>query len=295
MKEFEEIYNKVMEKSGAELEELRKESRAVYIRSLYIILPIAIILTILLKTPFILFVSLFIFILISALSGKHRKYNEAFKEKIIAPFIKEYNENLEYNPKMGMDRKTYLAGEFEGYFDRYYSEDLITGELDGNHKIIMAEVHTQNESTDSEGHTSTTTIFHGLFAQIDLNKSIEQKIKIRRNGISLFSGKERVKLDSSEFEKLFDVYSTDAITAVRLLTSDVMEMLIEFRNKNKVIPEITIKNNKLYLRFYTGSVFEASSSNDGLNKEKLQKHYNIINFTLGLTEKVIKNINDLQI
>ena len=59
----------------------------------------------------------------------------------------------------------------------------------------MAEVHTESEetTTDSEGHTSTTyvTLFHGIFAEVELSKFICFNLKIRKNSIlsNVFKGK----------------------------------------------------------------------------------------------------------
>ena len=68
--------------------------------------------------------------------------------------------------------------------------------------------------------------------------------------------RKRLEMDSSEFEKYFDVKASDKILGMQLLTSDVMEELIEFQNKTKMKYDVYIKDNELYLRFHSGKMFE---------------------------------------
>ena len=97
------------------------------------------------------------------------KYTPTFKEKVIGPFIKNIDENLQYRPNEGISSIIYRMGEFEGY-DNYYTEDLIIGKLDEKYNFQMAEVRTEEESTDSDGDTHTYTVFHGLFGNVECAK-----------------------------------------------------------------------------------------------------------------------------
>ena len=130
-----------------------------------------------------------------------------------------------------------MAGEYRDYFDRYSSEDMITATITGNDNkkttIRFAEVHTERESRDKDGHTTYTTIFCGLAGMMNLNKDIGTKIYIRNNALFNSLSNNRVKMDMTEFEKRFDVECEDKILAVRLLTSDVMTEMLDLYNKFK--------------------------------------------------------------
>lgn len=306
MKSFNEIYEKVYKECSEPLEMLRKKARNKFIGSVLIFIIIGAILNKITKANIFIVIA----ILISSLymlffksreqynvsfSKSRKQYNVVFKEKVIKSFIKEYSENLEFHPLRGIPQQTYSKARFE-YYDNYYSEDLITGTLEGGHTINMAEVVTESETTDSDGDTTRSAIFYGLFAEVELSKVLNADIRIRKNGISLFSNeKDKMEMDSGEFEKKFDVYSTDKIIAMQLLTADIMQMLIDFKEKNKVTPEMTIEGNRLYIRFLTGEVFEANLVKKALDYSTLNKYYNIINFTLDLTEKFLKNINETEV
>ena len=291
MKNFNDIYEKIYQDSFVQLEHERKKTKNQIFSFSFVAIMIGLILGIITNNIFFIFIFVPAIIVFLILSGKDVTYKKMYKEKIIRVFVKEYSPTLEFLPNSGISKPTYYSGEFEK-FDRYFTEDLITGTLENGYKINMAEVKTQKESRDEEGHVTYTTIFHGLFSEIELENYMPAEIKIRKNTISLFDSKDKVEMDSSEFEKIFNVYGTNKITTMQLLTADVMEMFINFKEKNKIVPELTIKNNKLYIRYATGSIFEATFLKNALDFDTLLKYYNVINFTLDLTEKLIRNIKE---
>ena len=291
MKNFNDIYEKIYQDSFVQLEHERKKTKNQIFSFSFVAIMIGQILGIITNNIFFIFIFVPAIIVFFILSGKDVTYKKMYKEKIIRVFVKEYSPTLEFLPNSGISKPTYYSGEFEK-FDRYFTEDLITGTLDNGYKINIGEVKTQRESRDKEGHVTYTTIFHGLFSEIELENYMPAEIKIRKNTISLFDSKDKVEMDSSEFEKIFNVYGTNKITTMQLLTADVMEMFINFKEKNKIVPELTIKNNKLYIRYATGSIFEATFLKNALDFDTLLKYYNVINFTLDLTEKLIRNIKE---
>lgn len=114
--------------------------------------------------------------------------------------------------------------------------------------------------------------FGGLFAKIDLPKTIQQEIKIIPNSENKL--KECVTMDSVNFEKVFDVISSDKILAMQLLTSDCMVKLTDIENKLPDYFDIHIKNNELYIRLHCGIVFDCVSlKNKGMDEEIIKKYY----------------------
>lgn len=300
MNNFNEVYQEVYKDCAEDLLSIKREKRTKHI---LIFIPgiIAMIIGFCYKETIVfgIGIGLMIWLLISMIK-QYNKYKLIYKEKIIKKFVHSYSDKLEYYPEQGISSRIYNNGEFERYYDRYHTEDLIKGEILENCKIIMAEVHTEREetTTDSEGHTTTSyvTLFHGLFAEIDIPKFLVFNLKIRRNAVlsSVFKGKQKLEMDSSEFEKIFDVSTSDKIQSMRILTSDVMQMFIDFKNKNKLTPEITLKENKLYIRFATGDIFEPSLIKQDMNYDKLKKYYDVINFTFNLAEQFAKNIIEFE-
>ena len=63
--------------------------------------------------------------------------------------------------------------------------------------------------------------------------------------------KVQVQTDSTEFEEYFDVFSFDPIETLRILTADVMQIMVDFRKQKDIKFEVTIKEKKIYIRFFT--------------------------------------------
>ncbi len=311
MKSFNEVYEQVHKESFEDLEILRKKAKRKLFRSLLIIGIVIVFVVFFFKkansdyfmsgrqTIFLFYFSAVIvmisIIVITAISKT--KYTPTFKEKVIGPFIKNIDENLQYRPNEGISSVIYRMGEFEGY-DNYYTEDLIIGKLDEKYNFQMAEVRTEEESTDSDGDTHTYTVFHGLFGNVECAKNIETTFKVRSDkGVlgKMFKGKTKVEMDSQEFEKYFDVYGDNKIIVMQILTSEVMSTMIDFIQQSKIKYELTINKDQMYIRFHTGGVFEPSLFKNSLDYSMLKKYYDIIDFVFKVTREINSVIEKVEI
>lgn len=230
---------------------------------------------------------------------KQREYGKIYKNTIINKMIANFYTNLEYFPEKEMPEYIYEEPNYNESYNRYSSDDYFEAQINNNNSIQMAEVETVREETrrDSDGktHTTRTQIFHGLFAKILLDKSINSELKILLNG-SMFFNKKRLNMDSSEFEKYFDVQASNPIIGMQILTADVMQELVDFQNKTNIKYDVIINNDTLYLRFHCGSMFEPTNIKNGaINKEELEKYFYMLNFTYNLSNKIIGTVNETEI
>ncbi|MCI9063251.1 MAG: DUF3137 domain-containing protein [Clostridia bacterium] len=308
-KEFETIYQELLEE-----EEIKKQWNKYQEgkRKLNIIILLVIILfdavilwttkeftstiiTLLLIWNFIVFIMANIFY-----SKNQKKYNHTFKEIVIKKLLDNFYDDVQYYPAAKMPYDTYNEGDYNEQYNKYYSDDLFKAKIDDKSNIECAEIKTQIEKKyiDNQGRVQkeVITIFNGLFAKIDINKSINTILKIRTNWIGLNRAKDKLEMDSQEFEKHFDVYTQNNIIAMQLLTSDIMMKLVDFKNNMKLKYDIGIFNNKIYIRFMTGPMFEAKISNkEILDKKSIEKYYKILQFTSELAEKLIEVIEETEI
>lgn len=298
MKNFNEVYQRLYTEKNEELEKLRKQKVN---RLLVLIVVMILVVVIALKTmsPFVMPIVFFIFlmsIIIYVRIDTKSNYVKIFKKDIIEPFVKNCDTNLKFCPDRGISASAYLQAEFEG-FDYYYSEDLIEGILDEKYATRMAEVKTEDESTDEDGHTTRTTLFYGIFGQVECAKNLPGVIKIRSDkGVfgKLFQSKDKIEMDSSEFEKHFDVSGTNPIIVMQILTADIMEMLVEFKEKHKIKYELTIKHGMIYIRFHTGGVFEPKLFGKSLDYDTLKRYYDIIDFIFNVSRKINRVIEETE-
>lgn len=84
-----------------------------------------------------------------------------------------------------------------------------------------------------------------------LPKYIETYIKILRDSTSYRKSKDNVQMDMTEFEKIFNVETSDKIKAVQVLKSDVITELVSVVKELNIEFQIYINYNILYIRFYT--------------------------------------------
>ncbi len=318
---FSEVYQKILEENTSEMEESRKEAKEErkqnnkYWTKIMIIDIVIIILTLIfapILLEFVLSVLALVLLTISTIrmfrgnnDSKIDKFRSDFKTKVVNTLIKSFNQQLEYEPHSETYSYIYKEAEFEHY-DEFKSEDLIIGKLENNCEFEMAEVLTQDARKDSEGHIHYSTIFSGLFAKIETPKPFNTMLYLRNDKkdkgflaraltATLPFNKLRIQLDSEEFEKVFDVYASDKIVAMQLLTADIMQDLLQFYNELGIRYELTIKNNCLYIRFWCGRMFEAAKLDKfSLDRDTLYKYYRILDFTFSLTNKLIKVLNETQ-
>lgn len=240
----------------------------------------------------ILFNDLIIGVIVNALiQSKTRKYNSVYKTKVVEKIIQNFFDEVDYIPEKSLPSKIYDEGKYDENYNRYYSDDYVDAKLDNKYDLKMAEVKTVYETTytDSDGHTHTdrVTRFHGLFIKMKIDKSIKNNLTIKQDGT--IRKKERLEMDSSEFEKYFDVSSNNDIIGMQILTHDVMELLLDYRKYLKCPFDICIYEDIVYIRIHCGTMFEAKINSKMLiDREKTEEYYNMLEFVYKLSKEVIK-------
>lgn len=295
MNNFNTIYQELYKEYHEKLEQLKTQALRKKI-TIFTILFVACILAFYKKTFFLCF-AFFIPLVVTIFFPFSKKYRKTYKETIIKKLVTAYDQNLSFIPNGTISSNYYDQAEFERY-DNFFSNDVIFGKIDNQIDFKASDVRTEIEQTDKNGNRTTTTVFAGIFSYAKFNKDINNTIKIRSDkgflGKLLPPSKQLIQLDSQEFEKLFDVYSTDKILAMRVLTSDILNYMIDFKRENKINYEITLKNSSLYIRIHCKDMFEAPFIKDSLDFDTLHLYYKIINFICELNKKfyyIIKEKN----
>lgn len=149
-------------------------------------------------------------------------------------------------------------------WDRSAYEDLITGNRNGtDFEFFEAHLEERRTTTDSKGRTQTrwVTVFRGQCIRFDFHKRFFGNTLVTRDaGFFNFFGNftkgdlERAQLESAEFEKAFEVYTSDQVEARFLLTPDMMQRLVDLEN--------TFHGKKLRCAFDGGEMFIAVEGTD---------------------------------
>ena len=220
------------------------------------------------------------------------KYTKDFKISIVSEALKHYDANLSYNPSLGIPRNDYIYADFEN-FDRYASEDLISGNI-LNCPFIMSDVKTEIVEKDNEGRTNYITVFSGVVAKINLNKNINSFIYIINNSLRLFDGKYKINIDNESFTQRYDTYSDNEVLTMRILTPNVTTSILDMENKTGIKFEIKISNDIIFFRFYTNDLFYAGQSTQK-SAENLVYSIELIDDMKNIIASILEVLQDTEV
>lgn len=295
--EFENMYSNLIKSTNIQSLQAKKEK----VKKSLIVLIIFLIITIILMSNanILTFISCIILMVIVVYFGNNvMKFQKEYKKEIVPSVIKLVSEKLKYIPDnvehFGM-REEYRRADFDNeYYNRFYQDDYIEGFLDEENHIKMCDLLIQHHTSNGK-QSHTYEVFNGLFLITECNKNIGTNIKISRNKMKIFDSNNRVEMDSQEFEKYFDIYSDNKILAMQLLTSDIMADLIGFYKKYNIEYEIVIRNNRIYMRFATGAMFEANILGNVIDKQMLFRYYSILKLVEDITKKINEVLKEIEI
>lgn len=296
-KNFKEVYEKIYKETKEEIEELKaKNTSQILIRiSIVAVIVIAMLIASREYKQLILII-IGVGILIASLLAtiEFSKYKSLYKSKVITTMVNSYSDKLFFSPKSSMTRSEYNSSQFDLGYDEFYTEDEICGRLEDGSRIKMAQIRTveETETTDSDGHTQTTwtETFKGMYGYVELKSvNISNHIEIISNSFFHRYNRNRIEMESSEFEKKYDIIAHDKINATQIFTSDLIEKFIELSKDKRYILQMKIINSNIYFRFRCGDVFEPPMISSGISFDLLYKYFSIVNLPIEIIEQIIKN------
>ncbi len=206
-------------------------------------LPITVILTI-----------IYVIINVSKNTDYEKEYRNAYKNYFVSSTMKKIFTDLTYSHKSSMPYGEISKTGIMRMGDCYSSNDYCTAKYKGAN-FKQADVHLQEEHTDSDGDRTYVTIFRGRYIIFDFDKTIQKRLVVAGKSFrneKIDKNFERIKLESSEFNKTFDVFAEDGFEAFYILNPAVMERIMKLSN---------IHNNQIMLAFYKGEMHIAINNN----------------------------------
>lgn len=230
-----------------------------------------------------------------------------FKAEVIAKMVKSIDPSLSYQAAGRISESDYHKSKlFVSEINRYKGDDLVAGNVDKT-AIRFSELCTQMEktTTDSKGNKSKqiTTIFRGLFFVGDFNKKfIGETVVLPDTAESLFGSlgtmfqkwnfqrDQLVKLEDPEFEKAFAVYSNDQVEARYILSTSLMQRILQFKNKSKKTPRLSFIQNEVFIAVpVSENLFEAPFFSSMLNFATIEGFNKYLVLFIGIVEDL--NLN----
>ena len=232
--------------------------------------------------------------------NRRKNYIVGFKENIVHSIIKFIDPNLRYVPHSYIHKKDYKkSGLFLKNADRYNGDDYVEGWRDKT-VFCFSELHTEYQISTGKS-TSWHTIFKGLFFIADFNKHFHGRTYVYSENnpqLGIFSkmfssfawNLEKVKLESSEFENRFVVYSSDQVEARYILTPSFMERLLKLQELMGEETSYSFVDTNVYVAvpikdaLFEPSIFSAN------NYDRLGDYYNTVHIIFDIIDELNLNL-----
>jgi hypothetical protein len=238
---------------------------------------------------------------------KRNIYAAEFKEQVIRELVRLIDSNLSYYPEQLITEPEYRESDiFRNPIDRYSGDDLVEGMV-GVTRCRFSELEHQEkkESIDSKGRRRThwVTIFKGIFFIADFNKHFNGRTYVVPDAGSSFLGigklfekwtmgrGDLVELENPEFENLFTVYGTDQVEARYILSTSLMERLVNFRRKANTRIHLSFIHSKVYLALSVNkNLFEPNVFSSGVKSGYLKDYFNYLKLVTGIIDDLNLNL-----
>jgi len=228
-------------------------------------------------------------------------FGAKYKHEVIRLLVT--SQGLNYDPDRRIDRADYDRSKlFVKKINRYYGDDFVSG-IVGKTTIRFSELFTQLESGSQDDKT-LDTIFRGIFFIADFNKKfigetfvlpdVSEKlfgsIGSMIQGLN-FARPELVKLEDPEFEKNFAVYSTDQVEARYILSTSLMQRILEFKKDAASTISLSFIDSHVYIAIpINKNLFEAPSFFKSIdNYRQLATYHGYITMCVEIVETLDLN------
>ena len=173
---------------------------------------------------------------IKAVSQQVKIFNSEFKNVFVLSALSKIFTNLKYEPDKGLSRDIILNTKMLQMGDTYSSNDYFEAEYK-NVKVKHADIDIERkiEVTSSDQSTSTYyfTVFKGKWMVFDFNKKFNSNIQVSQKGfknskisnVGEVNRYKKIKVEDSEFNKMFKIYAQNENDAFCVLTPTLIEKI----------------------------------------------------------------------
>ncbi len=228
-------------------------------------------------------------------------YKTRFKWEVIRRMVLKLDPSLKYEMGGKVDEAYFrMSGLFRNDFDDYGGSDYIEGVIDGV-PIRFSNVVVTRERTDTRGNTHRYVVFAGTFIVTEFHKHFRKSVKLYPDAAEKYLGwlgawlqelgeEKLVRMDSPAFEKHFKVVADDPVEAHYLLTPNIMERIVELRERADAPVFLSFTHDKLFIAIADGGHrFEPSLFRSLLRFELFKNTLESLRLILGLVEEL--NLN----
>ena len=159
-------------------------------------------------------------------------------------------------------------------------DDIISGYINNDKFIEMADIYVSKYIN----YKRIKKIFKGSFVSIEYKNTYADNFKILDK--TQIINQDMVVEYNNKFDKYFSTEFEIYKEPSKMLTADLKEFIADFREKYKIKFDISVKENKIYIRFFSGDMWKANLSKEHIDKMSIYKYYVITKFAKELVEKL---------
>ncbi|MHB1644897.1 MAG: DUF3137 domain-containing protein [Candidatus Acididesulfobacter diazotrophicus] len=280
------------------LEEIRKNKLTTFWIGITVISVIAFIIIVISLNVFAIFFVLILSLISISFFYRSifKSYDAEFSSKAIGNIVKFINKNLEYSRNSHITEAEYKSSKlFLTGYDGFSGRDLVYGKIDKTAiKFSYLYTYYEEEDEDSNGNktTHTCTIFAGLFLIADFNKIFSGEVYVFPHGFRLFSprkGTKKISLEDPNFNDLFDVYGSDPVVSMYVISTSLAARLLDFKKRFNSKANFSLINSTLCLAINDYKPFKVPVFTTVLNKDIYYNYLNQLKFATGIVDDL--NLN----
>ncbi|SEG17027.1 Protein of unknown function [Eubacterium ruminantium] len=177
--------------------------------------------------------AVFTIIIVIKRNKLNKTFKSIYKDQVVLKVLQNHFQDVRYDWKSGFNYRFVQDMGIIASGNTYHSEDYLTAVYKGV-RFQQADVTIEEETTDSDGNTTTTVYFKGRIICIDYPKQTDfVRLISKKFRFPMHLRKKNypdVEMENVAFNKNFAVKSSVPQDAFYLLTPQMMEKLTEIVN-----------------------------------------------------------------
>jgi hypothetical protein len=186
-----------------------------------------------------------------------------YQEVLLKPILEKFSPLFELDVYGELYESYYKDSElFPDNIDSYDSSELVTHSQQP--EFLLGYIHSRKISGYRNEQPEFETVFDGMLACIPFPQAKKEKIFIlpdddekkwgavakQLQGMTDHAGAKLVTMDNPDFEKAFQVYTTDSVQAHYLLSTKWLEKLTDFQRELKIPISIALHSGMCYVALH---------------------------------------------
>lgn len=197
-----------------------------------------------------------------------------FKKKFLKHHLESKFDECTYNPSKGLPLHEVMQCGFLKEPDRIKTEDYLSGKIE-DVWFRTSDVKLQEKKiyySDGKTRSKWETYFNGRVFKFDFNKTFKGKLHVLERFKPLTNDRfEKVEMESVDFNKTFNTYATESLTAYYILTPHLMESIRKIEKKHPGQLGFSFDGTELNVAIKTHRTSFRVFPFQSLNKDLLEK------------------------